>query len=302
MLDEALCLFDDHFSDLHVAVGGLVEGRGDHLALHAALHVGDFLGSFVDQQDDQEYLGVVIGDRLGDVLQQHGLTGARRGDDQGALALALRGDDVDHPRALVLHRRIERIERQLLVRIERRQVVEIGAQADRVGIVEVDFGEAGKREITLAVAGRADLALNGVTRAQAPAADLVGREVDIVRPGEVVRLGAPQKAEAVLEHLDGADTHDLLFVFLVLGKLAQDAEQQVLPAHGRSALDAEFFRHRDQLGRGLSLEVFEMHCEFPKVEGWPDGQYCQEGSAPCVRAGLGESRPRRSNSRAPLTG
>ena len=67
-----------------------------------ALHVGDFLGPLVDQQDDQEHFGMVVGDRLGDVLQQHGLAGARRRDDQRALALALRRDDVDDPRRLVL--------------------------------------------------------------------------------------------------------------------------------------------------------------------------------------------------------
>src|SRR3546814_1154174 len=39
-------------------------------------------------------LGMIVGDRLGDVLEQHGLAGARRRDDQRALALALRADEV----------------------------------------------------------------------------------------------------------------------------------------------------------------------------------------------------------------
>ena len=65
---------------------------------------------------------------------------ARRRDDQGALALALRRDDVDHPRRLVLDGRIGAVERQLLVGIERRQIVEIDAVANRFGIVEVDRG------------------------------------------------------------------------------------------------------------------------------------------------------------------
>src|SRR3546814_7445013 len=71
VLDETLGLFDHHFGDLDVARRGLVEGRGDDFAVHAALHVGDFLGPFVDQQDDQIDLGMVVGDRLGDILQQH---------------------------------------------------------------------------------------------------------------------------------------------------------------------------------------------------------------------------------------
>src|SRR3546814_18667159 len=92
---------------LGVARRGLVEGRGDDFAVHAALHVGDFLGPFVDQQDDQIDLGMVVGDRLGDILQQHGLTRTRRRDDQRALALALRADEVDDARRLVLDGRVD---------------------------------------------------------------------------------------------------------------------------------------------------------------------------------------------------
>ena len=69
----------------------------DDLAFHRALHVRHFLRALVDQQHDQVALGVVGGDRLGDVLQEHRLTGAGRGDDQRALALSDRRDDVDDP-------------------------------------------------------------------------------------------------------------------------------------------------------------------------------------------------------------
>src|SRR3546814_9049333 len=98
-----------------------------------------------------DLLGMIVGDRLGDVLEQHGLAGARRRDDQRALALALRADEVDHPRRLVLHRRVERVERELLVRIERGKIVEIDAVADDFGIVEIDRRKLGQREIALAV-------------------------------------------------------------------------------------------------------------------------------------------------------
>src|SRR3546814_17666038 len=98
VLDQPLGLLDHHFGDLDVAVGGLVEGRGDDLALHRTLHVGDFLGPLVDQQHDQEDFGMVVGDRLGDVLEHHRLADARRRDDQRALALALRADDIDEDR------------------------------------------------------------------------------------------------------------------------------------------------------------------------------------------------------------
>src|SRR3546814_4236655 len=73
---------------LHVALGRLVEGRAHHLALHRAVHIRDLLRALVDEQHDEKYLRVVLGDRLRDVLQDHGLAGARRRDDEGALALA----------------------------------------------------------------------------------------------------------------------------------------------------------------------------------------------------------------------
>jgi hypothetical protein len=109
VLDQPLGLLQHHLGHLHVSVGGLVEGRADHFAVHRALHVGDFLGPFVDEQHDQDDLGVVGRDRVGDGLQQHGLAGARRRHDQGALALAQRRHEVQHARSRALGRRLERM-------------------------------------------------------------------------------------------------------------------------------------------------------------------------------------------------
>ncbi len=95
VLDEALGLLDHHLGHLHVALRRFVEGGRDDLAAHRALHVGDFFGPLVDEQHDQVDLGVVLGDAVGDVLQQHRLAGARRRDDQAALALADRRQQVD---------------------------------------------------------------------------------------------------------------------------------------------------------------------------------------------------------------
>ena len=53
VLHQPLGLLDHHVGHLHVAVGRLVEGGGDHLRLHVLLHVGDFLGPLVDQQHDE---------------------------------------------------------------------------------------------------------------------------------------------------------------------------------------------------------------------------------------------------------
>ncbi len=100
-LDVALGLFDDHFGDLHVAAGGLVECAADDFGLGVALHVGHFFGTLVDQQDDQHHFGMILGDGVGDLLQEDGFAGARRGDDQHALALADRRHQIDDPHVQV---------------------------------------------------------------------------------------------------------------------------------------------------------------------------------------------------------
>ena len=87
-LHQALGALDGELGDRGVVLGRAVEGRGDDLALHRPLHVGDLFRTLVDQDDHQVALGVVVRDRVGDRLHDHGLAGLRRGDDQAALALA----------------------------------------------------------------------------------------------------------------------------------------------------------------------------------------------------------------------
>ncbi len=250
MFDQTLGLLDHHFGDLDVTRSGFVEGRRDDFALHAALHIGDFLGSLIDEQDQQKHLRVVVGDRLGHVLQQDGFAGTRRSDNQRTLALALRADQIDYAGRLVLDRRVLGIEVEPLVGIERSEVVEIGPVADRVRIVVIDLEQLGQRKITLAILGRANFAFDRIAGPQAPLADLIGRDVDVVRSGKVVCLRRTQEAETILQHLDRADTEDLLAIFR---NLFQDREHQVLTTHRRCALDLVFLSHGDQLRRGSLL-------------------------------------------------
>ena len=124
-LDQALGALDGELGDRGVVLGGPVEGRGDDLALHRALHVGDLFGPLVDEHDHEVALGVVRRDRVGDRLQDHRLAGLGRRDDQTALALADRRDQVDDPR-----RQDARLglQAQPLLRVERRQLAELGAR------------------------------------------------------------------------------------------------------------------------------------------------------------------------------
>ena len=65
-------------------------------------------------------------------------------------------------------------------------------------------------------------------------------------PGEIIRLGRAQEAEAVLQHLDDAFADDL---DLAAGELLQDRKHQLLLAHDRSVLDFVLFGEGKQFGR-----------------------------------------------------
>ena len=86
LLGQPFGALDHQLGRADVAARIAVGAAGDHLAADGAAHVGDFLGPLVDEQHDQLHLRMVRRHRLGDVLQQHRLAGARRSHDQAALS------------------------------------------------------------------------------------------------------------------------------------------------------------------------------------------------------------------------
>ena len=87
--DEALGALDGELRDAGVALDVAVVRAGHDLrARDGALDFGDFLGALIDEQDDELDLGMIFHHGLGDVLEQGGLAGARRRDDEAALAFA----------------------------------------------------------------------------------------------------------------------------------------------------------------------------------------------------------------------
>src|SRR5258706_6603036 len=162
VLDQALGLLDDHFGDLHVARGRLVESRGDHFAAHAARHLGHFLGPLVDEQDNERHFGVVGDDGMRDVLQHDGLARLGRRDDEDPLPFADRRDDVDDAAGDVFLGLDLALQLESLVRMQRREVLEQDLVLGRLGRLAVDLVHLDQREVALAVPGRADLALDRV--------------------------------------------------------------------------------------------------------------------------------------------
>lgn len=96
-LDESFGAFDAEFGEAAMVAGRFVVGGGVDFGVGAlALELGDFLGSFVDEADHEvEGFLVEFLDGFGDVEEEGGFAGARRGDDESALAATDGGEDVD---------------------------------------------------------------------------------------------------------------------------------------------------------------------------------------------------------------
>jgi hypothetical protein len=106
---------------------------------------------------------------VGDILQENGLTGPGRGDDQAALPLADGGKHIHDPGGEIL--RIP-FQFELLLGVKRRQVVEEDFVPSRFGAFEVDGIDLEEGEILFPFLGRSDLTGNGIPGPEAEATDL----------------------------------------------------------------------------------------------------------------------------------
>src|SRR5262245_19807023 len=130
----------------------------------------------------------------GDGLQQHGFTGSRGCHDQPALSLPNRSDEIHHPRAVLF---AIKFEVDAFFRIERSQIVEQDFVASDFRILIVDLFDFEKRKVPLAFLRRPDLTGYDIASTEIESADLRGRNVDIVRTGEIVGVRSAKKSEPV---------------------------------------------------------------------------------------------------------
>ena len=198
---------------------------------------------------------MVVRDRGGDLLHHHRLAGLGRRDDQRALAFALRRHQVEDAAGDVLGRAVAALEAELAAREQRREVLEQHLVLGRFQRLAVDGVDHGQREVALAVLREADAAGQVVAGAQVEAADLAGRDVGVVRAGQVAGLGRAQEAEAVrqdFQHAVGGDA------FAVAGQDLEQGEDDVLLAGaGDAFVDLQLFGEVEQLRRRHALEVAE---------------------------------------------
>src|SRR3954469_6085382 len=226
-LDQPLGPLDGQLGPDGVGLGRPVEGRGDDLALHRALHVGDLLGPLVDEHDHEVDLGVVHGDRVGDRLQHHRLARLGGRDDQAALTLAQRGDQVDNAGGEDAGLGLEA---KPVLRVERRQLAELDPVARLVGVGAVDRVQPDQRvELLLALALLLlpDRAGDGVALAQAALAYLGERHVHVVGARQVA--GGPDEG-VVLEDVEDAGNGHQDVVLADLGQRLVLVRREAVPA------------------------------------------------------------------------
>ena len=250
--DEPLGLLDHHLGDLHMAAAGFVEGAADDLGLGVPLHVGHFFRPFVDQEDDQDRLGVVDADAVGDLLQQHRLAGARRGDNEHALALADRRDQIADAHVEIFRIRLQA---EPGVGVQRRKILEVAGVGDALGVFAVDRLDAEQGEISLGFLGRADLALDDMAVAKAETADLARADVDVVRAGQIVVFRRAEESETVGEDFEHAFA---IHQTVLADAAAEDLENQILLLEPDIILDALFAGDLVEAGDFHLLEVFDV--------------------------------------------
>ena len=215
--------------------------------LTLAAHVGDFLRPLADQGDHQEDVRVVRADAVGDVLEEHRLAGLRRADDQGALALADRVDEVDQPLAEVLR---VALEVDQLVRVDRGQVAEDRPAAGRLDVDAVDRVDPEHAPVLLGLARGADGAADAVADPEAEAADLAGADVDVVRARQ--EAVAAHEAEALVDDVEDAGR---VGVAGALGLALEDPLDEVVLALLGAGLELEVAADRAELGDAHLAEV-----------------------------------------------
>src|SRR6476646_63808 len=201
---------------------------------------------------------MVRGNRVRYVLQQHGLAGARRRNDQSTLTFSERCQQVHDAGAYVL---FYGFEPEPLLRIQRRQVVEENLVAGLVGRLEVHRFDLDQREILFALMRRTYLAADGVTGFQIEFADLRRGNVNIVGARQIVVVGRAEEAITVRKDFKDTFGEDVAFLFALR---LQDLENQILFAHAAGAGEVERAGNFSQLGYVLFFEFCNGHwftCE-----------------------------------------
>ena len=197
---------------------------------------------------------MVRADRVGQGLKQHRFPGSGRRNDQAALALADRGENVHHARCQVV---LVGFEPDPFVRIERRKVVVEDPVTRFFGRLKVYGIHLYQSQISLPFVRHADLAGYDVAGPQIELSDLRRRDVDVVRAWKIAVVRGPEKAVAFREDLQDSFGEDQP---VLLGLSLQDCENEILLAHLADVRDLVFLAELGQL-----LDVQSLQFAYVKL-------------------------------------
>ena len=143
-----------------------------------------------------------------------------------------------------------------------REVVEEDFLGEVVRVVAVDRLDAQQGEVSFVFLRRANRAGHRVAVAEAEAANLARRDVDVVRAGKVVVVGAAEEAETV-----GQDLQRPLAVHqpLELHPLLEDAEDQLLLLEAADVGDLFHLGGGDQLGHRHPLQLGDVDVAIDRI-------------------------------------
>ena len=163
---------------------GTIKGRSNNLTLNDGAHIGHFFRTLINQNDHEVNLGVIQFDCLGNLLDNHGLAGLWRRNNQTTLALTNGGNQVDHARSEGFCRGLHS---QLLVRVNRRELGELAARLRVFNAHTVDRVNANQCIVLLALAlaftGGTNRTCDSITGTQSPATNIAEGHINVIGSG-----------------------------------------------------------------------------------------------------------------------
>ncbi len=101
--DQPFRPLDGQLRDAGVTLDVAIVGAGHQLSLRMRPpEIGDLLRALIDQQNDHVHFFVIFRDCVGDMVEKRCLSGARRRDNQAALAHAERSHQIHDPRRITV--------------------------------------------------------------------------------------------------------------------------------------------------------------------------------------------------------
>src|SRR5262245_56590208 len=160
--------------------------------------ISHFFGTFINQKNNKLHFGVILSNRIGDVMQQRRFASARRRDNQTALANSQRRHQIHDPRGVTIR---DRLELDAFVRIDGRQFFKWAKPLIFRRLLAIDRQQLRQLRTTAAAPY---FAVDPHAVTQSEAAHNFWRDKDVLRRLHKIPLWIAQKAEAFARDFNDA--------------------------------------------------------------------------------------------------